>query len=272
MPVIVTREQFDQEVRRLLSRDLPDHVRSQEFLMLAAGYRMSLLKDVLVDHYRTVPAGPFAGMRVIERVSDGCFIPKLMGSYETPLHPHIERACTAGYDVVVNIGCAEGYYAVGFARRMPSTPVHAFDIDPGARDCCREMAVLNGVDGSITIGAAFDGRMFDGYAGKRVLVFCDIEGAEVELLDPARFPALRGMDIIAELHDTPQGKTWNAIPARFSGTHRVTVATGRDRRLAVPTELGALRELDQLLLLWEARSSPTPWAVMTVDPSASPPP
>lgn len=38
-------------------------------------------------------------------------------------------------------------------------------------------------------------------AGHRVLVFCDIEGAERDLLDPVAEPALAGMDIIVESHE-----------------------------------------------------------------------
>lgn len=264
MPVTITREQHDSAVRRLLDKDSADNERSYEALLLAAAYRLSVLKDALVRHHGgTVPAGPFAGMRLIDRVSDGCFVPKLVGGYETPLHPHVERACAAGYGTVLNIGCAEGYYAVGFDRRMPGTIVHAFDIDPVAREYCREMAALNGVDASVVVGSAFDGGMFGAYADRRALVISDVEGAEMDLPDPTRFAALRGMDVIAELHDTERGRASTEIPARFAATHDIVLPDSRDRRLAVPQELAMFRKLDRLLELWEARGARTPWVVMT---------
>ena len=39
--------------------------------------------------------------------------------------PFIEQAIQASYPTILNVGCAEGYYAVGMARRMPNTKVLA---------------------------------------------------------------------------------------------------------------------------------------------------
>ena len=44
------------------------------------------------------------------------------------------------YQTVVNVGCAEGYYAIGMARLMPNSLFLAFDINPKAIECCRELA------------------------------------------------------------------------------------------------------------------------------------
>jgi trans-aconitate methyltransferase len=52
----------------------------------------------------------------------------LLGCYEQPLQPFIEQAIEAQYSTILNIGCAEGYYAVGMARRMPQTRVMAWQI------------------------------------------------------------------------------------------------------------------------------------------------
>jgi methylase of polypeptide subunit release factors len=58
-------------------------------------------------------------------------------SDEEELHPSNLRAFDEGYDRVVDVGCAEGYSAVGFARRLPSVEVLADDIDPKAVDLDR---------------------------------------------------------------------------------------------------------------------------------------
>jgi hypothetical protein len=42
------------------------------------------------------------------------------GCYEHELHGEIEQLVTRGFDAVLNIGCGEGYYAIGLARRMPT--------------------------------------------------------------------------------------------------------------------------------------------------------
>jgi len=41
---------------------------------------------------------------------------KLLGFYEQPLQPYIEQVIQTGYPTIINIGCAEGYYAVGLAH------------------------------------------------------------------------------------------------------------------------------------------------------------
>src|SRR3954471_21407829 len=62
----------------------------------------------------TVLNGPFAGL-VYPSVdaSLASLFAKLLGSYEREIHPVVEKICTAEYTDIVNVGCAEGYYAVG---------------------------------------------------------------------------------------------------------------------------------------------------------------
>ena len=133
------------------------------------------------------------GWTSLPQSTHGCHIAKLLGCYEQPLQPFIEQAIRAAYPVVLNIGCAEGYYAVGMARRMPATRVHAFDIDPAAQRVCAELAAKHGVADRVRIGARFTPDDFAAYAGQKTLVLCDIEGGEKDLLDPETAPALRGM-------------------------------------------------------------------------------
>ena len=59
-------------------------------------------------------------------VPDGDLPPKLLCCYEAELHPAIERAAARNPQLIVTIGCAEGYYAVGMARVLLAARVHAF--------------------------------------------------------------------------------------------------------------------------------------------------
>ena len=68
--------------------------------------------------------------------SEGCYVAKILGCNEQPLHPFIEMAFARQYSTVINVGCAEGYY-VRMAKRMPHTEVHAFDLDVSAQSKCR---------------------------------------------------------------------------------------------------------------------------------------
>ena len=103
-------------------------------LRLLSKWRSVLIQNTVQKQHGTeVWSGPFKGMDFLPQSTHGCHIAKLLGCYEQPLQPFIEQAIRAAYPVVLNIGCAEGYYAVGMARRMPATRVHAFDIDPAAQ-------------------------------------------------------------------------------------------------------------------------------------------
>jgi hypothetical protein len=232
-------------------------------LRLLAKYRATLLQNTVVQQCgTTVQGGPFAGMQFVAQSAEGCHVPKLLGCYEAELHEHIAAAAGRGYQAVINIGAAEGYYAVGLARLMPDVRVDAYDTNVAAHAVCRSLAERNGVADRVVIGETFRGEDFAGYAGRRVLVVCDIEGGETDLLDPVRYPALAAMDLIVELHDSAQAQPSVLIPRRFAATHAVTMVRHRAQPVALPALFDGLGHLDQLLAVWEWRSRPTPWAVM----------
>ena len=68
------------------------------------------------------------------------------------------------FDALLNIGCADGYYAVGLAMRMPGVPVFAHDLNPKAQTGCREVAALNGVAERGQVGGLFEGAHCGGGA------------------------------------------------------------------------------------------------------------
>ena len=89
----------------------------------------------------------------------------------------------------------------------------------------------------------------------------DVEGAEFDMLDPHRYPALKGMDIIAELHPTASRDLVHVITERFSPSHSVELVepfSPSSGAVNVPFEL----EMDRLVARYECRYGYTPWVVM----------
>lgn len=210
-------------------------------------------------------SGPFKGLELTPAALMGAFGPVLLGTYEHELHPYVEQAIARNYPQILNIGCAYGYYSVGLALRMPGTVVHAFDIDEAAQQKCREMSALNGVDARVRIGGEFRGEDFASYAGRNTLVVMDIEGAETQLLDPVRYPALAQMDVIVELHDLFDPSISRAIRERFAPTHEVAIVRNRPLLFDFAPVIGEgayVDPFDNLIVTWENRAGPTPWAVM----------
>ena len=117
----------------------------------------------------------------------------------------------------------------------------------------------------MVIGGEFTASNFQAHAGRDVLVFCDVEGAEVDLLDPILAPSLAEMDLIVESHDCLRADISELLTDRFSATHDVEVIADNGLRQLnePPTWFSKLSHLDQLLATWEWRSGPTPWLILT---------
>ena len=213
---------------------------------------------------RAVRSGPFAGMLLSEGVTEGCFTPKLLGCYEQELHEILYGLPERGYEAVLNIGCAEGFYAVGLAQLLPNTTIWAYDTDEAARTKCAAMAMSNGVPDRIKIGGLFSPADFEAFEDRKTLVVCDVEGAELDVLDPGVAPALRRMDVLVEHHTGIDRSIAERITARFKTTHDIEdIHTGGRDPGAYP-ELVNTDHLTQLLAVWEWRGGPTPWSWMTV--------
>lgn len=263
-------ESFQSQIRNRLTAGLKNPHANEidqlnNALRLLSKWRSVLIQNTLLRlHGTTVMQGPFAGMQFLSKSAEGCHIAKLVGCYEQPLHPHIEQAIATGYQTLVNIGCAEGFYTVGLARRMPGVRVLAFDIDETAQDTCRELAEVNGVLDRVTIGARFDHAGFAALPQDRTLIICDIEGGEGDLLDPALAPALAGFDLIVESHDCIAPGMTERLQERFAATHEIVLVRddGQRQLETMPDWFLDLSHLDQLLASWEWRAGPTPWLVM----------
>jgi hypothetical protein len=185
-----------------------------------------------------------------------------MGTYESELHPHLLAFVEAGLDLVIDVGCAEGYYAVGLARLMPEVVVLAHDIDEAARRACTELAARNGVSERVIVGGEFRPDGFEAFAGRRVLVMVDAEGAELDILQPALSPALARMNVIVETHDVYRAGALETMTERFAPTHHIVRVDQQPKLVDMPPWLQELPHLDQLLAVWEWRQRPTPWLVM----------
>ncbi|MDO8381151.1 class I SAM-dependent methyltransferase [Phenylobacterium sp.] len=207
--------------------------------------------------------GPFAGMDYVKDATEGALAPRLLGSYESELHPTIARFAAEGFDCVIDVGCAEGYYAVGLARLMPQVTVYAYDIVEKARIACAELAAKNGVEDRLIIGELFTPTGFEAFADRKCLVMMDVEGAEDDLLRPDLSPALAQMSLIVETHDVYKPGVLERLRERFSATHDIQRLDQGPKTTPLPDWLARLGHLDHLLAVWEWRIKPTPWLVMT---------
>jgi hypothetical protein len=212
-----------------------------------------LTKKIVKRQGLTVTKGPFIGMAYIPMGPGIRVIPKLIGSYEEELRDVISSLLPYDFKVVINIGCSEGYYAVGMARSLHDAIIYAFDSDSKSRSDCLKMAVKNKVDNRVIIGGHCDRLILSQLPLINSLIICDCEGYEIELLDPQIIPDLRKTFLIVEVHDCLNPLTSNIIIQRFGDTHKVSSFRIKTREASSYPSLDGLRPGEQYMSLDENR-------------------
>jgi hypothetical protein len=178
---------------------------------------------------RTVLRGPFAGLRYPARVAnERNLVHRLVGSYERELNPWIEEIVATAYPRLIDVGTADGFYAVGFAMRMPKTEVIGFDTDLWARGATKELAEENGV-ANVAVKSMCTPVWVRDNLPPGALIFSDCEGYESVLLDPEVAPNLRRCDMVVELHDRAEPGIESTIRQRFRDSHEIRMVTYADR-------------------------------------------
>jgi len=180
------------------------------------------------DH---VLKGPFKGMRYISAAYFGSVVPKVLGVYEMELAESIGRMGQARPDVIVDIGAAEGYYAVGMALQNRQAKMICYEMYQPAQALLRELALLNSALERVEIRGicSADSLRTSLASAKRPAVICDCEGAEDFLMDPQAVPELASAVMIVEIHDEYVPDVSRRIQERFEKTHDLTVINRRAR-------------------------------------------
>ena len=218
--------------------------------------------------------GPFQGMRYVSTSCGSTFLPKILCTYEAEIAEDVItliRLCTS---VIVDLGCAEGYYANGALKLNSMVSVIAFDSDSLARELCQRVAVRNGYGKRIRIqghcGLDALRRVFE--ESKVDLVIVDIEGYETTLLDPVEIPALRAVNLVVELHSHGGEET---LRNRFCKTHEIKSISPRepswqDIRVPFFRFLARLNRRFETSCVWERPADlQSSWLIMKVSGECS---
>lgn len=255
-------EQIRQHALHLLGQGPQTHDQLNQVLRLFAKYRSVLIQNTVIQACGTrVQSGPFAGLDFLPSSAEGCHVPKLLGCYERELHGVVEAAVATAYDDIVSVGSAEGYYAVGLARRCPTARHFAYDTNPVAQQSCTALAARNGVADRVTVRGTFTPAEFAAFRGRRAWFVIDIEGGEQPLLEPLAAAELTEFDLLIECHDCFQSGTSDRLARRLAEMHAIRIVKQSNSAVTLPPLFDNLGHLDQLLAVWEWRSGPTPWLV-----------
>jgi hypothetical protein len=226
----------------------------------------------IAENGLTVKRGPFEGLEFGNdspaRVN--YLSAKLAGTYEPEvvafLREHAQGVDVQGEDaqgevVFLDIGSADGFFLVAMKRLCGARSI-GFEINSFERAFARRLATRNAVEieqrGPVDIGAL--NRLPVG----RLLVLCDVEGLEEDLLDPELVPRLADATMVVEVHEQFRPGVSDALERRFGASHEI----GRITRAAdLPPEspTGPLPELagwppeEARLAVWDGHSTGEGW-------------
>jgi Met-10+ like-protein len=196
--------------------------------------------------------GIFAGMVMPTSALWGGGLARLAGSYEEELAPYLRQFVAAQPETVIDIGAADGYYAVGLALMLPTSHVYAYEIDPKARELCHRVVEHNDVT-NVTIR----GRMTPNELRRRVrsgtFVLSDVEGYEDTLFDPTLLPSLTQASMIVELHEFAVPGVTHNIVERFRASHHIDVVDAVDKSGAGRPSLAHLTDVEADAVVDEGR-------------------
>ena len=229
--------------------------------------RIQFQKEFFLDRSSfQVQCGPFKGLTYPFANSLGsAFFPKILGSYECELWPVLEEFRKRGYELVFDVGCAEGFFAAGLAYLLKPKKVFAFDIDPLSQNCVENLAKANDVDevveyvlGNFELGKAQS-------LETRNLVFMDVEGAENQLFNGVNPSHFTNSDFLIECHVWENPNFAQELMEMFDATHTGRVISSWDKerkRHLFSGQISHYSRVIQDLWLEEGRRMTTDWLVL----------
>lgn len=222
--------------------------------------RERLSRDLFSRMNGRVAYGPFTGL---ELVSDPAWgksdLPsKLLGCYELEVLNMLHAVEFLERSHFVNIGAADGYYAIGCLRNGRFKTADCFELLEVGRDNISRNAKRNGVGAQVRIFGEADANLpflLNGIKWSDTVILCDIEGAELDLFDEKFLDAIKGAMILIEIHNWVDNfwSRYVALLERVSKNYEVRVI----ERSILPDyplpELRGMTDDNRMLLLSEGR-------------------
>lgn len=233
-----------------------------------------VLKHLVAINGYVIAYGPFKGMKLNGDVWWGKYSvnSKLLGVYEKNVLDKICAYSNAIDGPFVDIGAADGYYAIGVAYSGLNDCVYAYEIGEKGRDRLVQNAILNGCGDKVAVEEEANYERLSALIEKhgRALFLIDIEGAEYALLDRRTLTLLRRSCLIVELHPWKAEDGYNRerdLIARAEENFHVDYIGDA---VLDPNQFGELHQFtddERLLALSEGRDRHMRW--MVLEPKAA---
>lgn len=169
----------------------------------------------------TVKRGGFAGLEFPSQAlgHTNYLSAKLAGVYEPEVVRFLVEQAPS-HDVFVDLGSGDGFFLTGLGRINPDVKLIGYEVNRYERELAARIAAENGVSPELR-SLAEPNELLNLPPGS-LLLLCDLEGLEEDLLDPVAAERLREATMVVEAHSQFRPNVVTVLTKRFEGTHEVT--------------------------------------------------
>ena len=168
-------------------------------------HKEKVYKAIKSNYGDSIAFGPFKGMVYVQNSWGRYDLPsKVLGVYEYEVMKKLEKLfCDNINSDFIDIGAADGYYAVGFAYSGLARSVNAFEISSKRRKNLYFNAKNNNCNEKVNIHGKASLESLKKVLKKHdnnTIILIDIEGMEYDLLSEEMLRLIKNCHIIVELH------------------------------------------------------------------------
>lgn len=230
--------------------------------------RIRISEQLFQQFDGTVRYGLFSGLKLPQRTYWGRseISSQLLGIYEKEIQNLIfENSINRKY--FIDIGAADGYFAIGVLIANLFQSSVAFEIDSRGREIIKLNAAVNGVSDRIQVRGEANSDWYEEYDSDFLadcVILIDIEGFEFSLLNDISFLKLNKSIIIVEIHDflVENGdRRLQQLLQASSSTHSYSFIKSGARDLSVFLELSNYSDDYRWLIASEGRSQVMRWLI-----------
>lgn len=188
--------------------------------------------------------------------------PKVFGLYENQILKWIGQK---KFDLLIDIGAADGYYALGMLYSNIASTAVTFEISFKDREICKASAITNGVLDKIIIkGEATSSEIIQVIKGhNHGLIIMDIEGGEYDLITREVLEAARNYYVVIEIHEVKNEEVKSSMLKLCQEFHNIEKLTGLERDFPTDKFIEQLTDNERALLVSEGRPYAMSWVALS---------
>lgn len=235
-------------------------------------YEISL--NLFKEHNNFVIYGPYKGMFFSENNHWGIgdLGPKIIGLYEFEVQNKLlDLANNFEIENFVNIGAAEGYHAIGIAKKTGIQNFILYEIDKRGQEILKENILKNKLKKNIKIENEANlnsiYELHKKHDFSKTLFLIDIEGSELALFNDEILELLKNSFLIIENHkfllsEAKQSK-YQELINKLNDRFNVEIISNIGRNISQINELSNFSENELMMISSESRPKMMEWFVVT---------